>query len=255
VNKELEMHHPTVTRTIAGLTLGLSALTPSIASADEEPVPTITSTEVSPTSLTLGVSKPKSLQLKAVTTPFGGPTKVVAAVDDLYHGPSATLTANEEGDHYNWVETLSVQPQQLDNDMAGQVDTLFEARVFGDDDPTGTIVSSATDQTLHLYRAARLRVNAQEHPRKGQRITITGRLSRANWDTGQYAAYRNRPVLLSFRARGSSEVTYVKGVTSGADGRLRTTVRAKKDGTFSWYFKGNARTGSARAAGDFVNVR
>jgi len=249
------MQHRTMTRTVAGLALGLSALTPGIASADDEPVPTITSTEVSPTSLVLGISRPKDLRLEAVTTPFADPTKVVAAIDDLYHGPAATLTANEEGDHYTRVETLSVQPQQLDNDMAGQVDTLFEARVFGDDDPVGTVVSQATNTTLRLYRAARLRVNATEHPRRGQRITITGRLRRANWDTGEYAAYRNRPVLLSFRARGSSEVTYLKGVTSGADGRLRTTVRARRDGTYNWYFEGNARTGAARAAGDFVDVR
>ncbi|MGV9422206.1 calcium-binding protein [Streptomyces sp. NPDC003674] len=82
-----------------------------------------------------------------------------------------------------------------------------------------------------LKRAARLTVDAAPEPvAKGARITVTGKLVRADWDTYRYAGYAGQAVRLQFRPKNSSTYTTVATVNTGGTGSLRTTVKAVKDG-------------------------
>ncbi|MEU2556776.1 calcium-binding protein [Streptomyces sp. NPDC013313] len=107
-----------------------------------------------------------------------------------------------------------------------------------------------------LKRAARLTVDAAPEPvAKGARITVTGKLVRADWDTYRYAGYAGQAVRLQFRPKNSSTYTTVATVNTGGTGSLRTTVKAVKDGCWRWNFTGTRTTGPVRTVGDYVDVR
>ncbi|MER6746845.1 calcium-binding protein [Streptomyces fungicidicus] len=145
----------------------------------------------------------------------------------------------------------SDDPVDLANANAGtwSVDALVDA---GD----GESVYAPGVASFGLKRAARLTVNAAPEPvAKGARITVTGKLVRANWDTYRYAGYAGRAVKLQFRPKDSSTYTTVATVNTSATGALRTTVKAVRDGYWRWNFTGSPTTGPAKAAGDYVDVR
>ncbi|MFJ5303912.1 hypothetical protein [Streptomyces sp. NPDC088350] len=109
---------------------------------------------------------------------------------------------------------------------------------------------------VKVQRAAKVTANASPEPvKKGRTITVTGALTRANWETGKYSGYVSQPATLQFRAKGSSTYTTVKTVTSGIGGALKTTVKASKDGYFRYVFAGTSTTGAATAAGDYIDVQ
>ncbi|MEU4657399.1 calcium-binding protein [Streptomyces sp. NPDC023723] len=145
----------------------------------------------------------------------------------------------------------SDDPVDLSNAQAGRwsVDALVDA---GD----GDSAFAPGVGTFGLKRAARLTVNASPEPvAKGARITVTGKLVRANWDTYRYAGYAGRAVQLQFRPKNSDTYTPVATAKTSATGALRTTVKAVKDGYWRWNFAGTGTTGPAKAAGDYVDVR
>ncbi|MFF7447425.1 MULTISPECIES: calcium-binding protein [unclassified Streptomyces] len=110
--------------------------------------------------------------------------------------------------------------------------------------------------TFKVQRASKLTVNASPEPvKKGKAITVTGKLSRANWETGKYAGYTNQSVKLQFRKKGSSTYTTVKTIKSNSTGELKTTVTASTDGYFRYSFAGTATTPAVSATGDYVDVQ
>ncbi|MGW3247491.1 calcium-binding protein [Streptomyces sp. NPDC001070] len=142
-------------------------------------------------------------------------------------------------------------PVDLSNSNAGtwSVDALVDTN-------DGDSVFAPGVGSFRLKRAARLTVNASPEPvAKGARITITGKLVRANWDTYRYAGYAGQAVKLQFRPKGSSTYTTVATVNTSGTGTLRTTVKAVKDGYWRWSFTGTNTTGPAKATGDYVDVR
>ncbi|MET7480221.1 hypothetical protein ABZT17_38565 [Streptomyces sp. NPDC005648] len=107
-----------------------------------------------------------------------------------------------------------------------------------------------------IKRAAALTADASPEPvKKGKTITVTGKLSRANWTTGKYAGYANQPVRLQFRKKGSNTYTTLKTVNTSSTGTLKATTKAVSDGYYRFVFAGTTTTGSATAPGDFVDVR
>ncbi|MGP4005312.1 hypothetical protein [Streptomyces sp. 4N124] len=110
--------------------------------------------------------------------------------------------------------------------------------------------------TIKVLRAAKLTVNATPEPvKKGKTITVTGKLSRANWDTNTYAGYSTQKVVLQFRKAGTTNYTNVKGITSTSTGALKTTVTAATDGYYRFTFAGTATTAPTAVAGDYVDVQ
>ncbi|WP_128431954.1 hypothetical protein [Streptomyces cyaneus] len=110
--------------------------------------------------------------------------------------------------------------------------------------------------TTKLQRFSKLTVNASPEPvKKGKTITVTGKLTRANWDLGSYKGYATQSVKLQFRKKGSSTYTTLKTIKTNTYGDLKTTVTASTDGYFRYSFAGTATTPAVNATGDFVDVQ
>ncbi|MEU4465508.1 calcium-binding protein [Streptomyces sp. NPDC024017] len=110
--------------------------------------------------------------------------------------------------------------------------------------------------THKVQRASKLTVNASPEPvKKGRTVTVTGKLSRANWETLKYAGYTNQSVKLQFRKKGSDTYTTLKTIKSNSTGELKTTVTASTDGYFRYSFAGTTTTPAINATGDFVDVQ
>ncbi|MGW7506877.1 calcium-binding protein [Streptomyces massasporeus] len=110
--------------------------------------------------------------------------------------------------------------------------------------------------TTRLQRHSQLTVNASPEPiAKGRTLTITGKLSRANWDTLDHRGYTNQPVKLQFRKAGTTTYTTVKTVYTSGTGTLTTTAPASEDGYWRWNFAGTSTTPAVSATGDFVDVQ
>lgn len=107
-----------------------------------------------------------------------------------------------------------------------------------------------------VQRFSKLTVNASPEPvKKGKTLTVTGKLTRANWDTLTYKGYTGQPVKLQFKKKGAKSYTTVKTVKSSSTGALKTTVKASADGHWRYSFAGTSTTPAVSAAGDFVDVR
>jgi hypothetical protein len=110
--------------------------------------------------------------------------------------------------------------------------------------------------SFKFQRAAQLTANASPEPvTKGRTITVTGKLSRANWETLKYAGYANQSVKLQFRKQGTTTYTTLKTITSNSTGNLSTTVTASTDGYFRYSFAGTTTTAAISATGDYVDVQ
>ncbi|KUO14088.1 hypothetical protein [Streptomyces sp. DSM 15324] len=215
--------------------------------------------------IVLGPTTRRTVTLTWTATDPEGVAKTWA---HLWHGPN-TDDADGHLPHYPPAGTCTVSPAdpatstctlsfEVDaardlhrNSLAGTWNVLTEAQDTTDD---WTDVDVAA--TAKIKRNAKVTVNASPEPvRKGRTISVTGKLTRADWETGAYAGYRGQSVKLQFRKKGSSTYTTVKTITSGSGGTLRTTVKATKDGYFRYVFAGTGTTGPSTAAGDFVDVR
>ncbi|MFF4118484.1 hypothetical protein ACFY0P_34260 [Streptomyces sp. NPDC001714] len=110
--------------------------------------------------------------------------------------------------------------------------------------------------TGKIKKASKLTVNATPEPvKKGKTITVTGKLTRADWNTGKYPGYASQKVQLQFRKKGSTTYTTLKTITAGTGGALKTTTKATVDGYYRFSFATNATTGASTAAGDYVDVK
>ncbi|MFE6805843.1 hypothetical protein ACFVEN_29875 [Streptomyces sp. NPDC057681] len=119
---------------------------------------------------------------------------------------------------------------------------------------TGELETRST--TAQLKRVAKATANASPEPvTKGKLITVTGKVTRANWSTKKYDAYSGRTVSLQFRAKGADTFKTVKKATTSSTGGLRATVTASVDGSYRWVYYGNSTTGVATSAADYVDVR
>ncbi|PLW71583.1 calcium-binding protein [Streptomyces sp. SCUT-3] len=147
--------------------------------------------------------------------------------------------------------TLTVDPAWLFNTDAGTWKVGVWA--WGAD---GDYANVDAFRTTRLQRYSKLTANASPEPvKKGATLTVSGNLTRANWDTQVYAGYTNQPVKLQFRKAGTDTYSTVKTVYTGSGGALRTTVTASADGYWRWNFAGTSTTPAAKATGDYVDVQ
>ncbi|MFH0176391.1 hypothetical protein ACIA6D_13365 [Streptomyces cacaoi] len=130
---------------------------------------------------------------------------------------------------------------------------------YSDDDIDWTKVGYAEGDALattKLQRLSKLTVNAAPEPvKKGKTITVTGSLTRANWDTAKYTGYSGIYAQLQFRKKNSTTYTTVKSVKTTSTGGLKTTVKASVDGYYRWSFVGTTTAPAVKAAGDFIDVK
>jgi hypothetical protein len=90
---------------------------------------------------------------------------------------------------------------------------------------------------------------------KGDKLTVTGWLRRADWDANVWDDYAGKSVILQFRKSGTDTFKAVKTVTTDNAGKLRTKVTANTTGTWRWRFVNNTVATGATSQGDRVVVR
>ncbi|MER6470049.1 hypothetical protein [Streptomyces collinus] len=164
--------------------------------------------------------------------------------------------------------TIDIYPQDQDFGLINADATTWTAEgyafAFNGQDPNSPdfdvtkvgVTSQDGLGTTKLQRYSKLTVNASPEPvKKGRTITVTGALTRANWDDHKYHGYTQQSVKLQFRKKGSSTYTTLKTITSDSSGNLKTTTTAKEDGYFRYSFAGTSTTPAVNATGDFVDVQ
>ncbi|WP_371667088.1 hypothetical protein OG985_05440 [Streptomyces sp. NBC_00289] len=215
--------------------------------------------------IVLGLTTRKTITITWTAT---DPDGVAASWAYLWHGPN-TDDADGVLPYYAPAGTCTVSPTDPTTSACTVSFGVDAARSFGHNGLAGTwkVLAGAQDAsddwteidaagTAQFKRYAKLTVNASPEPvQKGKTITVTGKLTRANWESGTYTGYQGRSVNLQFRKKGSTTYTTLKTITSGSGGALKTTTKARTDGYFRFAFPGTVTTGSSTAAGDFVDVR
>ncbi|MFG3366182.1 DUF5707 domain-containing protein [Streptomyces sp. NPDC048156] len=148
--------------------------------------------------------------------------------------------------------TITVDPRgDLANSLAGSWHVTAGA-LAGD----GSIYWNDYYGKRSVKRYSKLTTNAAPEPvKKGKTITVTGSLTRANWDTSKYMGYTKQPVKLQFKKKGASTYSTVKTVTSSSTGGLKTTVTAASDGYWRYSFAGTSTTPAVNSTSDFVDVQ
>ncbi|MEV6754928.1 calcium-binding protein [Streptomyces sp. NPDC051214] len=137
------------------------------------------------------------------------------------------------------------------NTLAGK--WKVSASAYGDDGDYVAKDELASD--ARMQRNARLTTNASPEPvKKGKTLTVTGALTRANWETSKYAGYTSQPVKLQYKKKGATSYSTLKTITSDSKGNLKTTVKASADGYFRYVFAGTSTTPAVTSTGDFVDV-
>ncbi|MFF2517735.1 DUF5707 domain-containing protein [Streptomyces sp. NPDC058086] len=173
------------------------------------------------------------------------------AVPNENGGEKASCTAVSSTTS-NCKETFTIQAnEQLLNAHAGTWKVWAIAQ--GKD---ADYVQKDNAKSFYVQRASKLTVNAAPEPvKKGKTITVTGALTRADWQTGKYTGYVGQPVKLQFKKKGASAYTTVKTIKTTTGGALKTTVTASVDGTFRYSFAGTTTTPAVSATGDYVDVQ
>ncbi|MEU6991556.1 calcium-binding protein [Streptomyces sp. NPDC046465] len=150
-------------------------------------------------------------------------------------------------------DTVIAFPQDLRNAHAGSRWNVFATAVNNDGDKHR---EEYLKSDARLKRAARLTTNASPEPvKKGKTLTVTGALTRANWDTSKYAGYTKQSVQLQYKKKGAGSYSTLKTVKSDTKGNLKTTVKASADGYFRYVFAGTSTTPAVTSTSDFVDVR
>lgn len=119
----------------------------------------------------------------------------------------------------------------------------------------GDYVIKDTFSYASMQRNARLTTNASPEPvKKGKTLTVTGALTRANWETSKYAGYTKQSVKLQYKKKGAASYSTLKTITSDTKGNLKTTVTASADGYYRYVFAGTSTTPAVTSTSDFVDV-
>jgi hypothetical protein len=253
-----DLHKPTAAERFAAH--DSTARKSTFAAADEPVVSNVTVNGGQ--DVVLGTTNLKTFTVSLTASHASG---IQDAYIDLWHGSdldhvdgylppnedAATCTASSDTTSTCKL-TITVDPQSdLYNALAGSWH-VTAAALAGD----GSIYENDYYAKRSVKRYSKLTTNASPEPvAKGKTITVTGALTRANWDTFKYAGYTNQPVKLQFKKKGSTTYSTVKTVTSSSTGGLKTTVTAASDGYWRYSFAGTSTTPAVTSTSDFVDVQ
>ncbi|MEU7556868.1 calcium-binding protein [Streptomyces eurythermus] len=110
--------------------------------------------------------------------------------------------------------------------------------------------------SFSFQRAAKLTANATPEPvKKGKTITVTGALTRADWESLKYAGYGSQSVKLEYSKKSTTGYTTVKTIKADSKGNLKTTVKASADGYYRFSYAGNSGTAAVNSVADFIDVK
>ncbi|MDG9704186.1 calcium-binding protein [Streptomyces sp. DH37] len=207
--------------------------------------------------VTVGTTHAKTFTVSVTATDDSG----IEEADFYLYGPgygflqpNAPVTCTElspTSSRCSAAFTVDPKVDLYDNDQAGTwyVDAFVASYDYD------TYVSDKAG-SFKLQRFSALTANASPEPvRKGATITVTGKLTRANWYTGTYTTYSKQPVRLQFHKKGGTGYSTVKTVYTSSTGTLKTTVTASADGYWRWSFAGSANTYPVTSKADYVDVQ
>ncbi|WP_073946083.1 hypothetical protein [Streptomyces kebangsaanensis] len=269
-----------VLRTTHAATSGKAGFSPSVADDDEPYALDVTFSKLKVAkAVKVGTTGRVSISV-TYSMKFGADVPVrakdFATLPLLYKGSSAKPQNVLVGDNAKCTITsattadckgrIDVHPAygDLDNADAGKWSAGAGAIAFNGQNPESDdldwskigIAEKGGLGTTLIQRVSKLTVNATPEPvKKGKTLTVTGKLTRANWNTNKYAGYSGQSVKLQFRKKGSSTYTTLKTVKTDSKGNLKTTTKATVDGYYRYSFAGNSTTPAVNAAADFVDVR
>jgi hypothetical protein len=270
-------------RTVAVATLvgalGLSVLNaPSAQAADTgitvsdivinhgKPIVVGTSKDVEPPisfniALPSGYSTSNPSRYDAYPFLYRGTMKTAAGTGENFIGPGGYTCYEIDSKHARCEGNLYIDPHPSQEHVDSNSDATtwkvgVSLRLWKADGGLKTEELETRSTTAQLKRAAKATTNASPEPvTKGKAITVTGKLTRANWSTKKYDGYGGRTVSLQFKAKGTDTFKTVKKSTTSSTGALKTTVTASADGSYRWVYYGNSTTGVATSASDYVDVR
>ncbi|MBZ3903687.1 hypothetical protein [Streptomyces griseiscabiei] len=98
-------------------------------------------------------------------------------------------------------------------------------------------------------------VIAPEKVAKGTKVTVGGKLTRANWETRKYGGFTGQSVQLRFKKKGAARYTTVRTVKTGSAGKLGAKATVTAAGSWRWYFPGTTTTARVTSAGDAVTLK
>ncbi|MEU1465081.1 hypothetical protein ABZ467_31225 [Streptomyces sp. NPDC005727] len=154
--------------------------------------------------------------------------------------------------------TMTIAPQWLPDSLPEDVDHAaglwqVNARVKAND---GDYWISDDIAEFKMKRASRLTTDAAPEPvAKGAQLTVSGKLTRANWEHLKYYGFTGQDVKLQFRAAGAAHYRTLKTVRTGDSGKLSAKVTATSAGSWRWHFPGTTTTARVTSAGDAVSLR
>ncbi|MEU8654348.1 hypothetical protein [Streptomyces sp. NPDC048737] len=107
-----------------------------------------------------------------------------------------------------------------------------------------------------VKRDSKLTTDAAPEPvAKGAKLTVTGKLSRANWENRKYQGFAGQDVKLQYRKAGAAHYSTVRTVRTGSSGQLSTKVTVTSAGSWRWYFPGTTTTARIVSVGDAVALK
>ncbi|MGW5429428.1 hypothetical protein ACWET9_19790 [Streptomyces sp. NPDC004059] len=90
---------------------------------------------------------------------------------------------------------------------------------------------------------------------KGKSVTVSGKLTRADWEHHTYNNFGGQPVKLQFRKAGTSTYTTIKTVTTDSYGNAKTTATVNSSGYWRYSFAGVSTTPGVSATGVYVGAK
>ncbi|MFV5994768.1 calcium-binding protein [Streptomyces sp. NPDC056231] len=209
----------------------------------------------------LGVSAQRTITVKLSASDNSG---ISVADFTLYHGTSlqkadAVLKSSESAPTCTATGTstvctrhFTISPKRdLRNALAGIWKVAVNIRA-----KDGEIFDGNGYTTFFMQRASRLTTNASPEPvTKGKTLTVTGKLSRANWDSHDYRGYADQRGVLQFRRPGTDYYETLGSTQTNSTGVLTAKVTASRDSYWRYNFTGTMTTPAVMATGDYVDVR
>ncbi|MFD9109069.1 hypothetical protein [Streptomyces bottropensis] len=231
-----------------------------------KPIVVGTSKEVEPSlsfniALPAGYSTSNPSRYDAYPFLYRGTMKTAASTGENFIGPGGYTCYEIDSKHARCEGNLYIDPHPSQEHVDSNSDATtwkvgVALRLWTADHGLKAGEYEKRSKTVQLKRAAKVTANASPEPVvKGKAVTVTGKLTRANWSTKKYNAYSGRTVSLQFRAKGTDSFKTVKKGTTSSTGALKATVPASVDGSYRWVYYGNSTTGVATSAADYVDVR
>jgi hypothetical protein len=237
----------------------LGSLAAAPAFADTAVKPTIDKAKVS--SLVFGTTGTKTVSVSVTVSDDSGVEGVKTApwpklIDppteaDAADFTPATCTASSATTSVcTYTEKLNVT--DLANELAGT--WYLAVQVTGKDGGTAFKPKATSFSFKRQDKLAA--ANATPEPvKKNATLTVTSKLTRANWDNHKWQAYTKQSVKLQFLKAGTTAWKTVKTVKSSTTGAVKATAKATAAGKWRFVYAGNSASSAVTSAADTVKLK